>query len=489
MKLISLFSCKSTYLAAALLLASSLVPQTAQAQFDLNNLLQNKSNPVTSGTAAASGKHPVILKYLTPGDEYWNTISLNPAQKVNQLIAKCGEAIGQPFKCPDLASQLAFEQKSDAEVVASAQEFLTTIPSSDNPSGLDFALNPKLGGVKMYGLKLIDWGIEYLGLAASKEAVPSLSALIDSDAKCHNLVCRQKSAVVKSLWQIGDKSAAKTIAGAMENTKCFSDHKRYGAYWLGLWGSKDAVGVCKKAFKDEKDGEVLTGCMNYLGLVKETSATPQILRMLESQEKGAVMALTVMGDPAALDGLKEVLAKYGDNQYLNRIPVLMALAASGHAPAWQEVVKKYLGKGQEDMTKLISASAVLLKDGKMGAQVKKDLAAALAASKGSDENAQLHKLALNSALAQMGDKNALNALLKELNSSKADLRERALEALGGNENYSYNLYNGYGMVGISDTSVIPKLKAFYEAETTEKLQEMALTAALEVSARAKAAAK
>lgn len=488
---------RPTLLASTLVLTSILTAPMAQAQFDLKDLIpktppsqmpgQTPDNNQT--TSSSSDKHPVILKYLTPGDSYWNTISLNKEQKVNQVIAKCGDGIVMPLKCSDLATQVIFDNKTDPEVGAAAQEFLTTIPDKDKPSEVEFALVPKIGGVSMYGRNMVNWGIEYIGLAGDKAAVPTLQSLIDSDAKCTNLVCRPKYEVVRSLWWIGDKSASKTIASAMENTKCTYDHKRYGAYWLGLWGSKDAVDVCKKALRDEKDNDVKGACMGYLGKVKDTSATTAMLRQMDTQEKYVLPALTLMGDPQATAGLKEVLGKYQANQYIYRIPVLMALASSGQASAWQEITKNYLPKNQEDMTKLIATWAPLLKDNKMAAQVKKDLAAALGKIKGNDDSAQMMKLALNSALAQMGDAKALGAVTTALNSSKSDLRQAALEALGANLNYSYNVYNGLGWAGIGDTSVLPKLKEFYEVESSADLREMALNAALEVKARAKAKAK
>jgi HEAT repeat protein len=484
---------RPTLLASTLVLTSILTAPMAQAQFDLKDLIPKTPPGQTPDhnqtTSTSSDKHPVILKYLTPGDTYWNTISLNKGQKVNQVIAKCGDGIVMPLKCSDLATQVIFDNKTDPEVGTAAQEFLTTIPDKDKPSEVEFALVPKIGGVSMYGRNMVNWGIEYIGLAGDKSAVPTLQSLIDSDAKCTNLVCRPKYEVVRSLWWIGDKSASKTIAGAMENTKCTYDHKRYGAYWLGLWGSKDGVDVCKKALRDEQDNDVKGACMGYLGKVKETSATGAMLRQMDTQSKYVLPALALMGDPQATAGLKETLGKYQANQYLYRIPVLMALASSGQASAWQEVTKNYLPKNQEDMTKLIATWAPLLKDNKMAGQIKKDLAAALSKIKGNDDSAQMMKLALNSALAQMGDAKALGSVTTALDSSSSDLRHAALEALGAQANYSDSAFNALGWVGIGDNSVLPKLKAFYEVESSADLREMALNAALEVKARAKAKAK
>lgn len=482
-------------LSASLVLSGLMLP--AQAQFDLKDLIPggNKTDGSSSAPTTPGGndpkyntKHPIVLKYLVPSDEYWGSASLNKGQKISQEIDKCGEST-KPVNCNDLAAKLVFDQQADADVTASAIELLSIEPAAKEPDSFQFVMIPPMGGVSMYGRRLTDWSLDYIGLGRQTAAIPALKNLIETDVKRTNLVCGQKYPIVKSLWWMGDKSTSSAIAGAMENTKCVYEHKRFGAYWLGLWGSKDATELCKKSFRDEKEGAVVAGCMNYLGLIQDKSATPLILRQVEQQEAAAMQSLTLMQDPAAVDGLKEVLAKYSsDNQYLNRIPVLVALAASGHAPAWQELVKKHL-KGHEGMTREVAASGVLLKNSKLAAQVKKDLSAALAAIKGNDEDAQLQKLELNSALAQFGDKAALTALVKLLDSSNSDLRLKALEALGGNDNYPENKFNGYGLVGIADTSVIPKLKAFYEVEGNATQQQMALTAALEIQARAKAAAK
>ena len=420
--------------------------------------------------------HPILAKYWDM-DQYGNVKGYVKTAKLSELTSKCLDKWSNPLVCDVTAEKAVFETL-DADTITMAKDFLT-IQDSKLVIG-QTGNTPKYTG----------WAISLLGIIRDKTNVKLLTDLIDTDEKCTDLVCAQKEDILRALWRIGDKTTIPAILTAMGNTKCINSHKKWAAYYLGLWGTKDATDVCKKAFKDEQDNDVMAACMLYLAMIKDTSAIPHMLRLIETNEVSVVKALAVMKDKSAVEKLKEILAKYKPVQYTYRIPILTALAACGDAGAYKEL-NTYLTnpKGNNSEKEEAANWGVLLKGTPFEAQVKKGLSDVLKGVKGNDYDAQRFKIALNSALAILGDKNGLNAVLKELNNTKDDIKEIALKTLGGDDNYPYNKYNGFGILGLADTSLIPKLKEFYELERNTSLQQMALTAALEINARAEAQKK
>ncbi|CAN5784215.1 hypothetical protein BH11MYX4_BH11MYX4_41090 [soil metagenome] len=317
----------------------------------------------------------------------------------------------------------------------------------------------------------------------------------------------EREAYVSALGRYGEPQKDKILPIlriALATKGSMLSFKKNALKLMARFNSDDGVTYCLDVLKQGNDKDTTGVCGFYLGERKKTDAASTLLRRLNDEKDTFTRALGVMGAAEASSALKAdyekeagsggaakvtvALLNLGDKSYdyagdlTAMIEGRRPLSLRDRTRKADELKAKKKGAAERWKQRELESEESVARDAALEATYATSAAAA------AKINEALRKTAARtdwpkaaafalSALGQRGDKSAIPALVKLLDSPKDEVRDVALGALGASYDTPEAFLNYVGRQGVvADASAVPALATFIENEPKEERRAKALRA-------------
>ena len=330
-------------------------------------------------------------------------------------------------------------------------------------------------------------GVLGIGITGNPEQVAVLDNLLADDWRVKELVggAAMRLQIAQAYWWLGNKAGDKNLIKllTLPHVKRYPgrEFREVLLSALAEWKSDAAVEVCGENLRDFKNDADLGACMLYLARRGKKEYEKKMIRQSERARSVGPISLGILGSKKAKAHLKSLKKEKGDGPAYFALDVANYIA--GDAKSWKKIQETMTKRSTPDRGNFATLAFIGAKPKKA-----KKVISFLKKNEKKWKKERKERAAMSVAVrAQLGDKSAIKALVKLLESPDGDVRKAATQFIGGDWGNVWNYMPGLGVV--ADPKLLPALAEAHDNESNESEREKIARAALNVRAAIRARKK